>query len=297
MKKPLITIIGSINMDLITNTTKFPLQGETVIGGFFKMLPGGKGANQAISASRLGGQVQFIGCVGDDQFGTELKKVLHDEGIHLRVKPVTGESSGVATIILSEGDNRIIVTPGANDCVDVNYLETLKEEILKSDLVLVQFEIPLQSIKYILELCHDNEIPLIVNPAPAKKLELEEWMRAAVITPNETEATELFGELKDFRKHPIAQKLVVTQGKEGAAYLENEMFNCIPTFSVDAIDTTGAGDTFNGALAVAMTEGQSLKEAIKFANGAAALSVQKLGAQSGMPTRKELEIFLKKEGV
>lgn len=297
MKKPLITVIGSVNMDLVTNTKKFPSQGETVIGDFFKTMPGGKGANQAIAAARLGGKVQFIGRVGDDQFGTELKNVLNNEGIFLvNVEPVTHVSTGVATIILSEGDNRIIVTSGANDYVDVNYLETLKEQILKSDLVLIQFEIPLETIKYILSLCHDNQIPVIVNPAPARNLEINDWMKATFITPNESEAAQLFGEEKEISKQPIAEKLVITRGGNGASYLDNEVFKSIPTFPVPITDTTGAGDTFNGALAVAITEGFQLDQAIKFANGAAALSVQKLGAQTGMPIRKELENFLEKEG-
>lgn len=298
MKKPLITVIGSMNMDLVTNTKKIPAQGETVIGDFFKMVPGGKGANQAIAAARLGGHVQFIGRVGDDQFGQELINLLYNETIYLtNVEPVTHISTGVATIILSEGDNRIIVTPGANDYVDVAYLERLKEQILQSDLVLLQFEIPLPSIKYILNLCSENNIPVIVNPAPARDLEMEDWLKATYITPNETEVSELFGGLEGVNNHLISQKLVITLGKEGASFIENETIQCIPGFSVPVTDTTGAGDTFNGALAVAITEGFPMKEAVKFANGAAALSVQKFGAQGGMPTREELEKFLEKEGV
>lgn len=297
-KQPLITVIGSVNMDLVTNTKKFPSQGETVIGDFFKTMPGGKGANQAIAAARLGGQVQFIGRVGDDQFGAELRDVLMNEGIHLiNVEPVTHTSTGVATIILSEADNRIIVTPGANDLVDIDYINSLKEAIVKSDLVLVQFEIPLETIRYILDLCQDHDIPIIVNPAPAKNLDIKDWMKATFITPNETEAAQLFPETGDISAHPIAKKLVITQGSDGASYLESETFKRIPTYSVSVKDTTGAGDTFNGALAVAITEGFEMGEAIKFANGAAALSIQEFGAQSGMPTRKQLENFLKKEGV
>ncbi len=292
MEKPLITVIGSVNMDLVTNTNIFPTQGETVIGDFFKTLPGGKGANQAIAAARLGGRVQFIGRVGDDSFGVELKKVLNDEGIHLiNVEPVTHMSSGVATIILSEGDNRIIVTPGANDYVDIEYVERLKDQILKSDLVLVQFEIPLETIRYILTLCKDNDIPVIVNPAPARQLEMDDWVKATYITPNETEAVQLFGDVKN---QPISKQLIITQGSEGASFLVGETFKQIPTYKVPVTDTTGAGDTFNGALAVALMEGLELAEAIKFANGAAALSVQKLGAQTGMPTREDLDNFFQK---
>lgn len=294
MKKPLITVIGSMNMDLVTNTKKAPSQGETVIGDFFKMMPGGKGANQAIAAARLGGQVQFIGRVGDDQFGQELKNLLREENIFLtNVEPVTHTSTGVATIILSDGDNRIIVTPGANDHVDVAYLEGLKDQIIQSDLVLVQFEIPLPSIKYILNLCEEHGIPIIVNPAPARELEMEDWLKATYITPNETEVSELFGGLEQVSNHTIFEKLVITLGKEGASYLDQR----VPGFTVQATDTTGAGDTFNGALAVALTEGLPMKEAVRFANGAAALSVQKFGAQGGMPTRDELDDFLEKEGV
>lgn len=251
-----------------------------------------KGLTKLLLRHGLGGRSEFIGRVGEDAFGKELKQKLEEEGISTtHVEPVTHCSTGVATILLSDSDNRIIVVPGANDYLTPKYLEKFTEQILTSDVVLLQFEIPLETVRYCLELCEKNGIQVIVNPAPARKLGEEYWEKATYITPNETEVEELFSPSVD-AKESIVHKLIVTLGEKGAMFTENGGEQYVPAFPVTPVDTTGAGDTFNGALAVALGEQMETSKAIAFANGAAALSVQRYGAQEGMPTRAELDNFL-----
>ncbi|UTR15682.1 ribokinase [Salipaludibacillus sp. LMS25] len=290
MKKPIVTVIGSLNMDLVTQTNSFPVQGETVIGNHFMTVPGGKGANQAVAAARLGADVHLIGRVGDDAFGEVLLKNLTDNRVIMsNVEPVTDCATGVATIILHDHDNRIIVTPGANNYVTKEYILQHENVILISDIVLLQMEIPLPTIEFVLELCDTSGIPVVLNPAPAHQLSEESWQRATYLTPNETEKELLFG--KEPSRY-LREKLIVTEGKHGVSFFESGSLNRIDGWSVTPVDTTGAGDTFNGAMAVALAEGKSLAAAISFANAAAALSIQKLGAQGGMPTRQALEQFI-----
>ncbi|KAB8129896.1 ribokinase [Gracilibacillus oryzae] len=288
MKKPKITVIGSINMDLVTSTEIFPEKGETVRGTTFETQPGGKGANQAVAAARLGADVQMIGCVGDDAFGEELLTVLQKEKINVdSVSTIPETSSGLANIILTEKDNRIIFISGANEHVTPAFVSTHKEQILDSEIVVIQFEIPKETIEYCLAMCSENNIPVIVNPAPAMQLSDEAWEKATYITPNESERAQLFGD-------EYEEKMMITKGEAGVEFIEAGIKTNIPGHQVEVLDTTGAGDTFNGALAAQLAQGSSLREALTFANAAAALSVQKLGAQSGMPTAEEVDQFLKK---
>ncbi|MCR6095436.1 ribokinase [Salipaludibacillus agaradhaerens] len=290
MKKPVVTVIGSLNMDLVTQTNSFPVKGETVIGDHFMTVPGGKGANQAVAAARLGANVNLIGRVGDDPFGEILLRNLTENSVFkANVEPVTDCATGVATIILHDRDNRIIVTPGANNYVTKEYIVQHENVILTSDIVLLQMEIPLPTIEFVLQLCEASAVPVILNPAPAHQLSEEAWQRATYLTPNETEKELLFG------KEPseyLREKLIVTEGKHGVSFFESGSFDRVDGWSVTPVDTTGAGDTFNGAMAVALAEGKSKAEAITFANAAAAMSIQKLGAQGGMPTRQALEEFI-----
>ncbi len=289
MKKPKITVIGSINMDLVTSTDKFPEQGETIRGTQFQTSPGGKGANQAVAAARLGANVNMIGLVGEDSFGEQLLTNLHNEDVDVtNVAKQKGTSTGLANIVLSEKDNRIIIIGGANEYVIPSYLEKCKEAIIESDYVLLQFEIPKQTIEYCLEICAEHHIPVIVNPAPAMKLSKKAWKQATYITPNETEKKQLF-------QNQLDERFIITEGKQGVSYMEDNQPKHVAAHDVEVLDTTGAGDTFNGALAVALAEGRSVTEAIIFANGAAALSVQKIGAQSGMPTKEQVFNFLHKD--
>lgn len=293
MKEPTITVIGSMNMDMVTITDDVPAQGETVLGKMYDTHAGGKGANQAVAAARLGANVQMIGMVGEDQYGSDLLNNLENEGVSTHmIQAVSHTHTGVANVILSNQDNRIIIIPGANNEVTPDYIKQFKQEILKSDLVLIQFEIPIETVLYCLDLCEANHIPIIVNPAPAQDIPNEYWEKATYITPNESEATQLFSK-NDIESH-LSDKIIVTKGEHGVSYYENGGQLTVPAYIVTPIDTTGAGDTFNGALSVALAEQKDLEEAIKFANAASALSVQKLGAQEGMPTRDEVKGFLAK---
>ncbi|MBU9711221.1 ribokinase [Evansella tamaricis] len=290
--KPLITVIGSINMDMVTMTDKVPVQGETLLGESFKTYPGGKGANQAVAAARLGGRVQMIGKVGNDAFGDELRNNLNKEGVSVDCVEASNVGSGVATIILSDNDNRIIVIPGANNEVTPEFVKKYEQNILASSLVVLQFEIPVETVKFCLQLCHEHQIPVILNPAPARKMEEGDWIKATYITPNETEEEDLFSHLRE-KDDVLSNKLIVTMGDKGVNYIKDGEVRNVPAYKVNPLDTTGAGDTFNGALAVALGEKMELRAGLEFANGAAALSVQRFGAQGGMPTREELELFLK----
>lgn len=294
MTTPVITVIGSINTDLITVTSRLPSQGETTLGETFHTKSGGKGANQAVAAARLGANVQMIGSVGEDLNGADMLKALAKENIATSmINTVPDTNTGIANIILSDQDNRIIIVSGANETVTPEYVQQFKDEILKSDIVLLQFEIPLETILYCLDLCAANNVPAIVNPAPAREIPSGYWEKAAYITPNEGEAAQLFD--FDTMSPEFNEKLIITQGEKGVSFSFNNKRSIIPPYTVTPVDTTGAGDTFNGALSVALSEKKDLETAIKFANAASALSIQKFGAQEGMPTREEVDAFLQRD--
>lgn len=291
MAQPVITVVGSINMDMVTAANLVPDQGETVIGKSFTMGPGGKGANQAVAAARLGAKVQLIGKVGQDDYGSALIDHMKAEGIseHTIAKTATTHT-GIANVIVSDQDNRIIIVPGANDEVTPDYLKEFKQTIIDSDLILMQFEIPVETILYCLDLCEENDIPVIVNPAPARKIPDKYWDKVTYVTPNEGEAAQLFGTYD--QRDPLSEKLIITKGEHGVSFQVDQQEITIPAYTVEPVDTTGAGDTFNGALSVALAEKMDLKSAIKFANAASALSIQKFGAQTGMPIRASVDAFL-----
>ncbi|NNU83786.1 ribokinase [Geobacillus sp. BMUD] len=293
MNKPVITVIGSINMDLVTVAARFPNQGETILGERFLTTPGGKGANQAVAAARLGADVRMIGAVGEDAFGRELLRSLQSEGISVDgVKPVTHQHTGIASITISEQDNRIIVVPGANHALTPEDLDKYESIIAQSDACLLQLEIPIPVVERAVSLAHRRGVRVIVNPAPAQPLPPSVLEQADFLTPNEHERTWLFAGMDE---RTLVNKLIVTEGAKGVRIWQDGQEQLIPGFRVSVVDTTGAGDTFNGALAVALAEGKPLAEACRFANAAAALSVTKLGAQAGMPTREDVESFLAKQ--
>ncbi|MBE7680597.1 ribokinase [Paenibacillus sp. P13VS] len=286
-----ICVIGSSSMDLVVTSSRRPGAGETVLGESFKTVPGGKGANQAVAAARLGGEVTMIGRVGDDAFGQDILNNFKANGVNTQnVKPVTHSESGTAHIILAEGDNSIVFVEAANREVTPEYVDQAAEVIRNADIVLIQQEIPEETVVRVSSLCAEYGTPLLLNPAPARTVPQEVIDNAAYITPNEHEAEILFQGMSPaeaLRKYP--NKLFITEGSKGVRYFDGAEEILVPTYKVEAVDTTGAGDTFNAAFAVALAEGKPLQESIRFANRAASLSVTKFGAQGGMPTRDEVE--------
>ncbi len=278
-------------MDLVVTSSRRPGAGETVLGESFKTVPGGKGANQAVAAARLGAEVVMIGRVGDDTFGKDILENFKANRVNTsNVKPVTHSESGTAHIILAEGDNSIVVVEAANREVTPAYVDEAAEAIRNADIVLIQQEIPEETVIHVSQLCAQYKTPLLLNPAPARAVPQEVIDNASYITPNEHEAGILFKGMKPaeaLRQHP--NKLFITEGSKGVRYFDGNEEVLVPTYKVEAVDTTGAGDTFNAAFAVALAEGKSIQDSVRFANRAASLSVTKFGAQGGMPTRDEVE--------
>lgn len=289
-----IVVIGSSSMDLVVTTTIRPNAGETVLGESFKTVPGGKGANQAVAASLLGADVYMVGCVGNDYYGKQILDNFKKQNVNVDfVKQVMDVESGTAHIILAEGDNSIVVVKGANDFITPDYVKTALNIIQKADVVMIQQEIPIETVAYVSEVCEEYTIPLLLNPAPARKISPDIISRATYITPNEHEAAILFPNMSSeeaLKQFP--NKVFITEGENGVRYFNGEKEIVVPTYPVDAIDTTGAGDTFNAAFAVALAEGKNLEDSLRFANRAASLSVTQFGAQGGMPTRTEVEAAL-----
>ncbi|MCI0767154.1 ribokinase [Bacillus sp. TL12] len=289
---PNIAVVGSISMDLVAVSKKRPKAGETVIGEAFHTVPGGKGANQAVAAVRLGANVAMIGAVGDDAYGKIVRNNLENEHIFIDyVVPVTGETTGIAHIVLAEEDNSIVVVQGANRLVNEQIVDCAKDLLVKADMVVLQLEIPLETVEYVLNICEEHKIPVMLNPAPAQFLSADILEKATYITPNEHECRIVLDDFTSPIEELLAKypnKLLMTEGSKGVRFHNGTEVVHVPSISVEVVDTTGAGDTFNGALAVALAEGELLEKAIRFANIAGGLSVTKLGAQGGMPTRERL---------
>ena len=293
-----IAVIGSINMDLTARTQRLPKKGETLSAERMDYVPGGKGANQAVAAARLGADVAMFGCVGDDAFGGRLIENLRQNGVHTEyVQRLEGISSGLALITVAEKDNCIVVVPGANGQVSPAYLESVRDQVLQADIVLLQNEIPEETIEAAVDLCSRAGKTILYNPAPMRPVPEDLVEKVTYLTPNEHEAALLFPDAKDLEELMKAGsgRLIVTLGSEGvAACREGENLR-IPARPAKVMDTTGAGDTFNGALACALARGKELEEALVFANTAASLSTEKYGAQGGMPTAEEVEAAMGEE--
>lgn len=289
----MITIVGSINMDLVVKTVDFPAQGETILGELFTTVPGGKGANQAVAGARLGGDVHMVACVGSDAFGKELLENLHLNSVNSEGVSISeSTASGIANILLSDGDNRIIVVPGANYALTPHQIDSMTKKIKESDLVLLQLEIPIPTIMYTLKLCAELGVPVLMNPAPAGGFHTDFLQYVKYLTPNETECEQIFGTDMETALEKYPNQLIVTLGSAGARFYDGEKHIIVKGFKTEVIDTTGAGDTFNGALAYAIVEGFQLEDAVRFANVAGSLSVEKFGAQGGMPTYEEVNCRL-----
>ena len=295
-----IVVVGSTNMDMVVKTSHIPAHGETVLGGAFLMNPGGKGANQAVAVARLGGNVQFVSKIGNDVFGKQSFQLFQAEGINTSCI-LSDESlpSGVALITVdAAGENSIVVAAGANANLLPADIERALGEIGTAGIILLQLEIPLATVQYVAEYAASNGIRVILNPAPAAVLPSQLLSHIDVITPNVTEASMISGiKVSDVETAKQAAKrirelgvdtVVITMGPAGALVLEGAVFTHVPAPKVQPVDTTAAGDTFNGALAVALSEQKSLPDAVRFACEAAAVSVTRLGAQSSIPYRNEL---------
>jgi ribokinase len=299
MNQKKIIVIGSTNMDMVVKTTHIPVPGETVLGGSFFMNPGGKGANQAVAVARLGGDVTFVSKMGNDVFGKQSFQLLDEEGIDTNYIVSDNElPSGVALITVDDsGENSIVVAPGANANLVPADIERVLNEI-EPTIVLLQLEIPMSTVEYVVRYAAEKKILVILNPAPAAKLSDDLLQHIDIITPNESEASILSGiqvtDLESAKKaatviHGLGVKsVIITLGPLGALILENEEFHIVPAKVVETVDTTAAGDVFNGGLAVALAEGKSTITAVSFACEAAAFSVTRLGAQSSIPYRNEL---------
>jgi ribokinase len=304
MNTPLITVIGSSNMDLVVQTGRFPGPGETVIGGDFVMNPGGKGANQAAACGRLGADVRLFGAVGRDHFSTKLLASLKESRVIVADLLMCEDTpTGMAQIwVDSGGENAIAIVAGANAKVDHEYVASTISKIREASWLLLQLETPLDPVADLLEQLTPESPKAILDPAPARPLERFPTERLWLITPNEHELGSLTGlptatetEIEKACRRLLtvtrAAAVLCKAGVRGAYLDTGDGFRHFPGYSVGAVDTTAAGDAFNGALAVALDEGRSLEEAIDFANAAGALSVTKAGAQQSLPWRRELETF------
>jgi ribokinase len=303
-----IVVVGSSNTDMIIKVAHLPKPGETILGGAFTKAAGGKGANQAVAAARAGGQVTFIAKVGDDIFGESAISGFVEAGVNTdHVSRDADAPSGVAQIFVAEdGENCIAVASGANAKLSPNDIQKAKVVIEEADILLTQLETPIDTISMAINIARDQGKIVILNPAPAQPLPDKLIAQLSIITPNETEAELLTGVkvtdaisaamASDLLKNKGVETVIITLGSKGAFVDHKDQQIIIPGFNVEAVDTTGAGDTFNGALAVGLTQKKDIKEAVLFANAAAALSVTKLGAQPSVPSLDEINQFLKYAG-
>jgi ribokinase len=296
-----IYIIGSSNTDMVIKSNSIPKPGETIIGGDFYSFQGGKGANQAVAAAKLGGNVIFICKVGDDSLGNKSIKEYESHGINTEFICIEkDEHTGVALIMVDEeGENLISVASGANSKLKIKDIIFIEQILKPYDLVLIQLEIPLEVVKFIISLCYRLKIKLILNPAPFQKIDDDYLKCIHTITPNMIEAESLTG-IKVFdvdSSRLAARKLIdkgiknvfITMGSKGVFYITEEKEGHILPKKVKAIDSTAAGDTFNGALAAALSFGMKIYDSVEFANSAASISVTKMGAQDSIPSINELE--------
>ncbi|WP_234534455.1 ribokinase [Paenibacillus pseudetheri] len=300
-----IVVIGSLNMDMVVRANRAPNAGETLMGQAFALSPGGKGANQAVAAARLGAEVSMIGSVGKDTFGSEMLEIIKQEGIHIEHISVSEtEATGVASIVIEEdGENRIIVVPGANIDLFVEDIQALESIISQAEMIVMQLEMELAMSEHAIAIAHRHGIPVILNPAPARVLKDEMLGQVSFLTPNETEAGILTGmtvdslETAEQAARILLQKgiknVIITLGAKGALIVNAEGAKSVPGFPVKAIDTVAAGDSFNGALAQQLVLGKTLEEAVSFANAVGALAVGKEGAIPSLPQLSEVEQFLK----
>ncbi len=299
-----ILVIGSSNVDLIAKVKDFPLEGETIVAQSFFQAMGGKGANQAMAAHKLGGKVNFITCVGSDPYGKDMLDYFYRNGLNTEgSKIVYGVPSGTAMILINQkGQNCIVITPGANNKLNLDHIRQVRGVIQQADIILLQMEIPYESVKTICKLGHEQGKQIILNVAPAKPLDVATLSYIDVLVVNETEAETITGKtIVRGEEKTIAEELlkkgptsvVLTMGEEGCIYMDKKTFLEVGIFEVIAKDTTGAGDVFCGAIAAGLSNGNSWEQILEFASAASALCVTVEGAQPSIPTVEEVHRLMK----
>jgi ribokinase len=303
MQSNKIVVVGSCNTDMVIKADRLPIPGETILGGTFFMNPGGKGANQAVAASRMGGTVSLIAKTGNDVFGKQSVMLYKAENIKTDfIFSDAKHPSGVALITVdSHGENCIVVASGANSCLTPSDINKASAEIEGGSLVLMQLEIPIETVEYVAELAHSKGIKVILNPAPARALSDNLLKNLYMIIPNKSEAEILSGiKVSDIESAKQAADIisskgvdivVITLGPQGALIKDSNEYHYVEASKVEAVDTTGAGDTFCGSVCVGLSEGKSILDSVKMAARAAALTVTRMGAQTSTPYRSEISSF------
>lgn len=304
MTNKTLTVLGSINADHVISVPYFTKPGETLTGSNYHIAYGGKGANQAVAAARLGAKVNFIGCIGDDDIGRTMKKAFEQDGINTQpITAIPNEMTGIAMIQVAEsGENSIVISAGANAHLNERQVQDFADQITAADYLLMQLETPLEAIIQAAALAKAHNTKVILNPAPARTLPDELLKQLDIITPNETEAEILTGIRVTDEQSAVKsaavfhakgiETVLITLGSKGVYVSQNGKGEIVPGFRVQAVDTTAAGDTFNGAFVTALLDNKPLAEAIRFAHAAAAISVTRQGAQPSIPTKEETLTFL-----
>ena len=309
MQKPIV-VVGSINLDLVVAADHIPQPGETITGNSFHTFFGGKGANQAVAVAKLGHPVFMVGNVGNDGFGQQLRQALKDAGVDTGCVSTVQGSSGVALItVAAGGGNNIVIVPGANAMLTPSSLEKANSVLLEAGFILTQLEIPLATVEYLATFAEQNRIPLMLDPAPARELPAWLFKKVTWLTPNETESEALLNNAINGNDEASThgadqllalgpQNVLLKLGSRGCLVAQrNQAKQFVPAFKVNPIDTTAAGDAFNGAFAIGLLRGDSAVESAQFACAVAAISVTRLGAQPSMPTVKEVEVFLRRQNI